>query len=267
MASEPVHARDAAYLEVILAPLAVSREYKPKFGRRSGLTRSEFQQLYSSDHFYSWFGLDTPRIYAAHRTAGGMTSLYRQIGIGCERLLRCIFMDTLGLTEEQTSWSYRQRVSEQRTRRLSLDARLATVDLNGEGRRRVSDWLQIACERANVSSTVQEVMQGAVFEVRQGYKSKDSKRQNADLANAAAAYSNAYLPVLVLLSSQIDDDIAERYASANWLILRGTLAGDTTESTYEFFRRVVGYDLAGFFQRHSGKLRAEIEMLLGKLLD
>ena len=89
---------------------------------------------------------------------------------------------------------------------------------------------------------------------------KDSKRQNADLANAAAAYSNAYLPVLTLLSSQIDDGVAERYASANWLILRG--AGDTT-STYEFFRRVVGYDLAGFFQRHSGKLSAEIELLLG----
>ena len=67
--------------------------------------------------------------------------------------------------------------------------------------------------------------------------------------------------------SQIDDDIAERYASANWLIIRGTLTGDATTSTYEFFRRVVGYDLAGFFQRHSGRLRAEIELLLGKLLD
>ena len=54
MASEPTHARDAAYLEVILAPLAVSREYKPKFGRRSGLTRSEFQQLYSSDAGLDW---------------------------------------------------------------------------------------------------------------------------------------------------------------------------------------------------------------------
>lgn len=267
MASEPTHARDAAYLEVILAPLAVSREYKPKFGRRSGLTRSEFQQLYSSDPFYSWFGLDTPRIYAAHRTAGGITSLYRQIGIGCERLLRRIFMDTLGLSEEQTSWSYKQRVSERRTRKLSLDARLTTAALKGEHQRRVSDWLQAACGRANVSPTVQGVIRGAVFEVRQGYKSKDSKRQNADLANAAAAYSNAYLPVLALLSSQIDDGIAERYASANWLILRGTLAGDAMTSTYEFFRRVVGYDLAGFFQRHSGKLSAEIELLLGTLLD
>lgn len=267
MASEPTHARDAAYLEVILAPLAVSRAYKPKFGRRAGLTRSEFQQLYSSDHFYSWFGLDTPRIYAAHRTAGGITSLYRQIGIGCERLLRRIFMDTLDLTEEQASWSYRQRVSERRTRKLSLDARLPTAALKSEDQSRVTDWIQAACDRANVSPTVRGIIQGAVFEVRQGYKSKDSKRQNADLANAAAAYSNAYLPVLVLLSSQIDDDIAERYASANWLILRGTLAGDHTTSTYEFFRRVVGYDLAGFFQRHSDKLRTEIELLLGKLLD
>lgn len=27
-------------------------------------------------------------MYAAHKAAGGMTSVYRQIGIGCERLFR-----------------------------------------------------------------------------------------------------------------------------------------------------------------------------------
>lgn len=47
-------------------------------------------------------------------------------------------------------------------------------------------------------------LKGAVFEVRQGYKSKDAKRQNADIANAAAAYTQAYLPCVVMLSSQID---------------------------------------------------------------
>jgi hypothetical protein len=35
---------------------------------------------------------------------------------------------------------------------------------------------------------------GTIFEVRQGYKSKDSKRQNADIANAATAYTKAYFP-------------------------------------------------------------------------
>ena len=43
-----------------------------------------------------------------------------------------------------------------------------------------------------------------MFEVRPGYKSKDSKRQNADVSNAANAYTHQYLPVVVLLSTQID---------------------------------------------------------------
>ncbi len=105
-----------------------------------------------------------------------------------------------------------------------------------------------------------------MFEVRQGYKSKDSKRQNADLANAASAYSEAYLPVLLLLSTQIDDDIADRYQNARWLILRGTPTGKVTSSTYEFCRQVLDYDLAGFFERNSPRFRQEIETILKALL-
>jgi len=48
---------------------------------------------------------------------------------------------------------------------------------------------------------------GTIFEVRQGYKSKDSKRQNADIANAATAYTKADFPCAVILSAQIDEDI------------------------------------------------------------
>jgi len=40
--------------------------------------------------------------------------------------------------------------------------------------------------------------------------------------------------VVVLLSSQIDDDIAERYLRAQWLILRGSVSGSPLESTYSF---------------------------------
>ena len=60
---------------------------------------------------------------------------------------------------------------------------------------------------------VQSEIHGTVFEVRQGYKSKDSKRQNADLANAAAAYTQLYLPVLVVMSLQFDTDLRSRYRS------------------------------------------------------
>jgi hypothetical protein len=100
---------DAKYLELILNPIRVCAQYKPKFGQGAkgdGLTLAQFQQLYQSDPFYSWFGLDNPMMYAAHKAAGGMTSVYRQIGIGCEKLFRVVLQDALNLNDADTIWSY-----------------------------------------------------------------------------------------------------------------------------------------------------------------
>lgn len=102
---------------------------------------------------------------------------------------------------------------------------------------------------------------------RQGYKSKDSKRQNADVANAAAAYSQAYLPVVVLLSTQIDPDVASRYEAAKWVLLRGRIGvASSLVSTYSFARDVLGYDLAAFFERNQETLRTELASILETLL-
>jgi len=93
---------------------------------------------------------------------------------------------------------------------------------------------------------------GIVFEVRQGYKSKDSKRQNADIANATTAYIKSYLPCAVILSNQIDDDILLRYRAEKWVVMTGvTGRNDHLSSTYDFLQDVVGYDLAGFFERNT----------------
>jgi len=257
---------DEEYLQIVLGPLAICRVYKPKFGHGAGLTLSEFQSLYQADPFYSWFGLDSPLLYAAHKAAGGMTSVYRQIGIGCQRLIQRILMDRLGLTAEDSTWSYQVTKSGGKKQTLSLDGRIPRAAVQSTHRSTVSRWLREACREAGVSPDARRAIKGCVFEVRQGYKSKDSKRQNADIANAAAAYSEGYLPILLLLSTQIDDDIADRYKSARWLILRGTVAGKTIDSTYEFSRQVLSYDLADFFQRHSARFKQEVESALQALL-
>jgi hypothetical protein len=109
-------------------------------------------------------------------------------------------------------------------------------------------------------------LQGPVIEIRQGYKSKDSKRQNADVSNAINAYLYHYMPVVLMLSNQIDGDIAERYERSRWLILRGTTNGDKLTSAYQFYSEVIGYDLAGFFGRNSRTLKKALENVLKKLL-
>jgi hypothetical protein len=108
---------------------------------------------------------------------------------------------------------------------------------------------------------------GTVFEVRQGYKSKDSKRQNADIANASTAYIKSYLPCAAILSNQIDGDILLRYRAEKWVVITGVVGrNDPLTSTYDFMRDVVGYDLAGFFERNTDTLRAEVDQVLRALL-
>ncbi|MBC6478539.1 MAG: hypothetical protein EBE86_009670 [Hormoscilla sp. GUM202] len=68
-------------------------------------------------------------------------------------------------------------------------------------------------------------------------------------------------------AEQMDINVAYRYRNARWLILYGTITGATTDSTYEFFRQVLNYDLADFFQRHSSRFRQEMESVLQTLLQ
>lgn len=258
------------YLGILLRRIEICRNYKPRFGlgTKAGLSFEQFQTLYSSDPFYTWLGLDNPLIYSAHKAAGGITSVYRQIGVGSEELFRQILRDWLNLDQTQVSWSYALQTSSGQTRTLKLDGRITVADIqDGQKRERVRTWIEQAAVQLQIAPEVSRALKGAVFEVRQGYKSKDSKRQNADIANAAFAYTQGYIPVVVLFSTQIDIDVALRYEYEKWLVLRGLLAGSTTQSCYTFLRDVVGYDLAAFFTRHSVTIRQSVARVLETLLS
>lgn len=232
------------------------------------MTLQQFQVMYGADPFYSWLGLDSPMMYAAHKAAGGMTSIYRQVGIGGQWVFNKVLQDTLGLTKLQANWTYKVPKAEGGTRSLSLDGRIELVDIkDAAARKRVKHWIDDGLRKVVVDPAAENApKRGVVFEVRQGYKSKDSKRQNADIANAVHAYVEGYMPVVVVLSTQIDGDIVVRYTQARWLLLTGTKGGSPTESTYAFCRDILGYDLAGFFERNSPRFKAELEKVLIALL-
>ena len=93
---------DEKYLKILIDRIEVCKSYKPKFGQGGdGVSLEAFRTLYSSDPFYAWFGLDNVLMYAAHKAAGGITSVYRQIGLGGEELFRQLLQDHLGLTPEE----------------------------------------------------------------------------------------------------------------------------------------------------------------------
>ncbi len=203
-------------------------------------------------------------MYAAHRAAGGMTSLYRQIGIGCETLFRQIIIDLTQYDEPEFAvWSYQTKTQSGQTKTLKLDARLELEAIqNQKVSDRITGWMNEYCQQIDAEVPTR----GVVFEVRQGYKSKDSKRQNADIDNAAVAWSKGYLPIFAIFSSQIDADIVLRYRNNRSGILTGSTGSDPTISLYAFCKQVIGYDLAGFFGRNSSQIQEQVHEVIQILL-
>lgn len=136
---------------------------------------------------------------------------------------------------------------------------------NPAARARLDEWLTEA--GGLVGNPREQRLSGTLFEVRQGYKSADAKRQNADLTFGLRAYGEDYLPVIFVVSNQASAVVIRRYRDARLLVLTGALGNDPTRSSYAFLDQVVGYSLAGFFERNTSLLRAEVEDILQALLS
>ena len=260
---------DDAYVEMLLEPLRKCAAYRPAFGRneQEGTSIEEFRLLYGSDPFYHWMGLDSDLMYAAHKAAGGMTSIYRQLGIGCERFFRGMLRDSLGLGVDEVLWKYETTTEDGHMQVLALDGRIDAQSVrDGDARARFEDWMRRACAEVGVDAEARQ-LHGAIFEVRQGYKSADSKRQNADLRSGMRAYAEGYLPVVLLFSRQVNRTVESRYRGAGLRVLIGTLDGSDIESTFAFCREIVGYDAAAFFQRNQERLHEEFLAILRGLLS
>ena len=260
---------DQTLVEIFLTPIRVCSSYRPAFGhsKSDGVDLPTFQNLYGGDPFYTWIGLDNPLVYAAHKVAGGLTSVYRQVGVGAERLLRAIIRDALELSEEETTWSYRYRKPNGKTGVHNLDAKISFSDLSDMRRQVFTDWITAVGPYVDLTPAKLKRIQGIAFEIRQGYKSADSKRQNADLRFGMSAYQEGLLPAFMILSQQVNETVIDRYRKDKMAVLTGTLDGDSLSSTFAFFKQVVGFDLEAFFRRNSETLRTETLTIIRSLLE
>lgn len=254
--------------ETFLHPIRKCADYVPAFGKgkSGGLSPSGFQELYGGDPFYAWLGLDDPSVYASHKAAGGLTSLYRQIGVGSERLFRAILKSKLGLSEDQMKWSYEYDKPNGKKGVHTLDALIRSSYLDESAKQRFEVWLILAKKAVTGESNAKVNVDAVAFEVRQGYKSADSKRQNADLRFGMRAYQAGLIPALAVMSTQVSEPVLKRYRSDGMLVLTGTLEDDPTTSTFAFFKEVVGFDLADFLDRNSKAMKKEIRQVVQKLL-
>lgn len=265
-----IREQDQQNLEVLLSPVRTCAKYKPMFGKGGEKASSleEFVALYGADPLYHWVGLDSEMMYAAHKAAGGMTSVYRQLGVGCERLIRRILMNSLGLDAEALKWSFEYERAKGKVGTRSLDARVRLDDIaDRHARGRFENWLGRAGGLLKLPTRRTRELRGAVFEVRQGYKSADSKRQIGDLIFATNASTQDFLPVVAVVSRQVSETVIRRYRTSKMLVLLGSLDDPDVESTFSFCQNVVGYDLPAFFERNSSKIRSEFTSILKGLLS
>lgn len=235
-------------------------------GQSDEVTLDDFKEIYGSDTLYHFVGFDNPMLYTAHKVSGAMTSLYRQLGIGCERLVRKVLQDELALTDEQVNWSYEivNPANPSKKKTLYLDGRIVFSDVeDATKRRRIKQW---AAEQATEMGISQDI-EGVVFEVRQGYKSADSKRQNGDLQNAKFALESNYLMCVMVLSNQINQTVEARYINAGIPVLRGNDSGDPASDTFAFFKEIIGCDLSSCLKEQSSYMASKVEEVLTSLLD
>ena len=155
--------QDARYAGLLLKAIAVCRNYKPKFGAGGdGMTLAQFQTVYGADAFYSWMGLDSPLMYAAHKASGGMTSVYRQIGIGMQFVFTQILVDHLDLTASDAVWSYTvEKIGSKKMRTLSLDGRIPLASVKDSAKRkRVEDWMKLCATKLGVDPKIMAALKG-----------------------------------------------------------------------------------------------------------
>lgn len=269
MKNTQLFSNDAKFLEIFLSPLRTCLDYTPAFGRgksNKGTSFNAFEEIYGNDPFYAWLGLNCEEVFAAHKAAGGLTSIYRQLGTGSERLFRAIISEEYKLTDKQLDWSYKYQIDAKKEGVHTLDAKISKNDLLPKKQQNFNNWTIDALNAVNNNSVSNLSVNGVAFEVRQGYKSADSKRQNADLRFGIHAYRHGLLPAFAILSNQVSMPVLERYRSDGMLVLTGTLSDDPTVSTFAFFDQIIGYDMAAFFKRNTGKMSKEVKDIVGALL-
>lgn len=267
MASAPIESlaeREQRYLGYLVDAIRLAARRPPQFGTGKDVSLDQFKRLYGEDPFYAWIGFDSDLLYTAHKAGSAMTSLYRKLGDGCQELWRAIICDQFDVDDNDATWEYTVP-TDRGPRKRSLDGRIDVLDFPRSAalRRFQDDWLPAAREQLGAKINPR----GVVFEVRQGYKSQDAKRAGGDVDNAGRIALESSLPALVVFSNQIPEQIARRYASAGWLILRGTTAVDPLASTFAFANDVMGFDLAGLLAQNSTNLRTETEAILSGILQ
>jgi len=231
-----------------LAKLAV---YSPGPVKKAGGTKELLMARYQNDPLFNIFGLDSPEYVGATLAGGSITSIHRKLGDIFEGSVKTIFMDTLGQTAEQVTYSTIIRSGEKSETR-SADAYLLFERLPKDARDRIAAYCLNELKLLTASPQINLV--GVGMEVPHCYQTGDSKRTQADEALAGHFLVSGVLPLMPLFCNQSNPSIIQRYRSV-WVIKEG-------RDSYNMIKEFSGYDFLGFQMRNRDDFRNPVLAML-----
>lgn len=204
----------------------------------------------------AYFGLDSSEYLGATLAGGTVTSIHRKIGDIYDACVRSIFMQSLGLSAIDVTYSAIIRSGDEQQKR-SADAFLQFDKLQEPVKSQVVAYCK--AEVAKLTTNPKINLVGVAMEVRHCYQTGDSKRTQADEAMARHLMLSGILPIMPLFCNQSNPGIVSRYRSV-WVIKEGMDA-------YDMIRDMSGYDFFDFLKRNRRDLRKPVIELLRSLTN
>jgi hypothetical protein len=232
--------------EVLLAMaeehLGLIAKYNPYRNFAGVKDRKAFSTLIAEDPAFSAFGFGDERYVVARIGENLITSLHRKIGDMYEDMFRYLLQCRFDLSAADVAYKVDvvigSRTQERSTDGLLPKRKLVSLDLP-------------------LPSNCLKGAEGMAFEVRSCYQIGDSKRIQADWDMAIALKSAKIVPVmLIFCSTSLKSPVARLRGS--WNLFEGS-------ATFEFIKRLTGFDLFVFMQRHKDRLSAPVAAALAKL--
>lgn len=212
------------------------------------------EQSLRDDALYGVIFEDIAHKYAFTALGGRLiTSLHRNFGDIIEMSVREIFKVKFDLDGALAQMSLTLKSVEKRSTRTS-DATIPFDALEAHERSQIQSLHK---HLLNANHGDANKLKGISYEIRQCYKSNDSKRRTADIDMADLLLANKQLPVMLIFCSSSSPSIITDYRRlSKWIILEGNEA-------FDYVAKLTGFNFKTYLHDKCKLHKKELDKLFG----
>ncbi len=181
-------------------------------------------------------------VFYAQSVLGGRitTSLHRNFGDIIEVSVREIFKHAYSLDDGLARSSFSIQSIEKRSTRTT-DVSIPFEALTNAQEKSLRAYHVKLCGKHTPALLAQHgACRGLGYEVRQCYKSNDSKRRTADIDMSDLLFQNKIIPMMLIFCSSSSPSIIRDYRRlSKWMIVEG-------DDAFDYVREISGFDFRGY---------------------